>query len=327
MTAIRPASVIICTHNRADLLQEVVSQLRAQVYPQGAFEIIVVDNGSTDHTPQVVDRLAAEPGAPVRYVAESRIGITFARNRGAEEAYYPYLVYIDDDCSVGPDWLQQLMNGFDLHEHVVAVGGQVLLHWDQQEKPSWFAPQLERWLAANSYLGTHSRLLAEDERIIECNMALERKAWQAAGGFLGMEQFGSQHMAASEVVYLFMQLHRQGGKIAFVPEAVVHHHVGIRTRQWMLQRAYWQGVSDAVLAHLLHRRSWVSIAYGTGLDLAALLVLLGYTTAAYLSRDSAKGLFHLMRAVRRVGLLLGELRIVGDWHRTQSWFSEQNETK
>jgi len=320
---IRPTSVIICTHNRADLLPRLIGQLRAQHYPSDAFEIIVLDNGSVDHTLQVIEQLAAEPGVSVRYVSELHPGITFARNRGAKESNYPYLAYVDDDCSIEPDWLQKLMSGFDLDERTVAVGGRVLPYWDHKEKPTWLCPELERWLAVNSYLGNHSRLLNEDERIIECNMALDRKAWEVGGGFLGMEQFGSKHMAASEVIYLLKQLRRHEGKIAFIPDAVVYHHIGRRTRRWLLQRAYWQGVSDAVLEHFFHMRSWLSTAYRIGLNLLALLVLLVYTAAFYLRIDNAKGLFHLMRAIRRAGLLLGELHIVGDWPKINIWLSEK----
>src|ERR1044071_3533622 len=131
---IRPTSVIVCTHNRADLLPRVMNQLLAQDYPPAAFEIIVVDNCSTDHTPQVIERLVTKPGVPVRYIAECCPGITFARNRGAEVARYPYLAYIDDDCSVEPDWLSQLVQGFDLRDDVVVVGGRVVLDWSQTEK-------------------------------------------------------------------------------------------------------------------------------------------------------------------------------------------------
>jgi glycosyltransferase involved in cell wall biosynthesis len=325
MTA-RQTSVIICTHNRADLLPGILERLRAQNYPSDAFEIVVVDNCSTDHTKTVVKKHIAESGVPVRYVVENRLGITFARNRGAEIARYPYLAYIDDDCMPEPDWLSCLIMGFDLHEDVVAVGGQVVLRWLHQEKPPWMSPKLELWLAANNYLGVVSQLLDEDERIIECNMALKRKAWQAAGGFLGMEQFGSHHMAASEVLYLLKQLHNQGGKIAYIPKAVVHHLVGGRSRRWMLQRAYWQGVSDAMLEHLLHEGSWITVASRVSHNLAALLALLGLMTASYLKGDTSNGFYHLMRSIRRVGLILGELRIEGDWHRVRSWISGKNAT-
>lgn len=68
---VRPISIIACTHNRADLLPRVIDQLRAQDYPADAFEIIVVDNCSTDQTPQVVGQFIAQPRVSVHYVAES----------------------------------------------------------------------------------------------------------------------------------------------------------------------------------------------------------------------------------------------------------------
>ncbi len=316
---VRRVSIIICTHNRSDLLPRIISQIRAQNYPQDAFELIVVNHRSTDNTQQVVEQIANEPGVILRYVYESHPGVTFARNRGAEEARYPYLAYIDDDCSVGPEWLPQLLSGFNLHERVLAVGGQVLPQWDEQRRPPWLGSELERWLAANAYLGSDSRILEKNEHIVEGNMALNREAWQAAGGFLGMEQFGSQNLAAGEVLYLLKQLYRQGGKIAFVPGALAYHHIGGWTYQRMLQRAYWQGVSDAILDYLLHRRNWASLVYRIHLDLAAFLILLGYATVFYLIKGRSKGMYHFTRAVRRWGLLLGEIHFVGDWYRARSW--------
>lgn len=321
MTPIRPVSAIVCTRNRADRLPGVINQLRLQTYPEDAYEIIVVDNGSTDDTADVVRELAARPGVPVRYTCESRPGITSARNRGAEAAHYPYLAYIDDDCSVQPDWLSQLVEGFDLHDDVAAVGGQVVLDWDQQKPPAWLGPQLERWLAANSHLGDQPRVTEQNARVIECNMVLTREAWQASGGFLGMEQFGSKHMAAGEVLYLLKQIERQGGKVAYVPDAVVHHHVGIRTWQWMLRRAYWQGVSDGLLDYLVYRRSWLSTISRVILDTAAMVIFLGYASISYLTADQPTGLFHSLRAIRRLGLILSEMRLVGDWSRARSWTS------
>ncbi len=138
-----------------------------------------------------------------------------------------------------------------------------------------------------------------------------------------MEQFGSQNMASGEVLHLLRQLRRQGGEIAFIPEAVMYHHISPPTRQRMLQRAYWQGISDAMLSELVNRRSLMSVALNTCLDLAALLVFLGWAVvSSYVRRDSGMGMFHLVRAVRRIGYLLSETRIVGDWQRVYSWSSE-----
>lgn len=318
---VRPVSVIVCTHNRADLLPALIGQLRAQDYPATTFEILVVDNCSIDRTLDVVGRLAAEPGVPVRYIAENRLGITFARNRGAQVARYPYLAYLDDDCSVEPDWLSQLVQGFDLHDDVVAVGGRVVLEWDQQKAPAWLGPDIEPWLAAYCPSGDEPRLLEAKTQVIECNMGLKKEAWKAAGGFLGMDQFGSRHMAAGEVLYLLRQIEQQRGRVAYVPGAVAYHHVGSRSRRWMLRRAYWQGVSDGVLDYLVNKRSRPSTARRLAIDAAVMMALSGCTCISYLKADQAKGMSYLLRATRRFSLVLSELRLAGDWTRVQSWVS------
>jgi glycosyltransferase involved in cell wall biosynthesis len=318
---IRQISVIVCTLNRANLLPRVISQLRAQDYPADAFEIIVVDHGSTDTTQQIVEKLVVKPGAPVIYICETRPGITFARNRGAEVAHNPYLAYLDDDCSIEANWLSQLVQGFDLHDDVVAVGGQVVLDWDQQEKPAWLEPRLETWLAAYSHSGNQPQLLEKGSRIIEGNMALTQEAWKISGGFLGMEHFGSQNFAATEIAYLLRQIECNGGKIAYVPDAVAHHHVGKRSWRFMLRRGYYQGVSDGILDYLIHRRSWRSTASHLVLDAAAMIVLFICACFPYLKADQAKGLFYLARAIRRLGLILSKMHLVGDWPRVRLWMS------
>lgn len=318
--AARKISIIVCTHNRAEMLPGLIHQLRAQDYPADSFEIIVVDNNSTDNTFQTLEQLAGEAGTPIQYVAENRVGITLVRNRGAEAARYPYLAYLDDDCNVNPDWLKHLVSGFDLHQNVVAVGGQIELQW-RAPKPNWLGADLNQWFAANSYLGAESRLLSQRENIIEGNMALNKQAYLAAGGFLGMEQFGSQNMAAGEVLYLLQQLRRQGGEVAFIPQAVALHNVYPGNQQRMIRRAYWQGVSDGIMNYLIYRYSWFSTAGRFIFDAAAFVALIGFSIFSFIKADQAKSMFHLLRAIRRMGLVLSELHLAGDWVRVRSWIS------
>lgn len=318
MTA-RPISVIVCTYNRADLLAGLLRQLRVQDYPTDAFEIVVIDNCSNDHTKQVVERFVTEAGVPVQYVVEGHLGISFVRNRGAQAARYPFLAYIDDDCSVGPDWLSQLAKGFDLQDDVDVVGGRVLLAWDQKQKPAWLGTELEPWLGADNRPGSQPRVLGKEMRVREGNMALTWEAWHSCGGFLGMEQFGSKNMAAGEVIYLLNQVERRRGKVVFVPGAVAHHHVTKQGCPWFLRRAYWQGVSDGILDYLLHRRSGISILGRILFDLIVLFGLFCYAGVSCLKADRAKAVFHLLRAIRRFGLILSETRLVGDWPLAKLW--------
>jgi glycosyltransferase involved in cell wall biosynthesis len=308
----RPTSVIVCTRNRAGLLPRVVNQLRAQDYPCDAFEIIIVDNNSVDDTAKVVRQLSFEPGASVRYVFEAHCSVTRARNLGALEARYPYLAYIDDDCYVDPKWLGKLMGGFELHERVVAVGGLVLLRWDTP-RPSWIGRDLKPWFADTSYLGKNSRLLGESEDLVESNTAFKKKAWQAAGGFIGMEQFGSRNLAAGEVICLLRELQKQGGKIAFVSEALMYHCISSTSRKRILLRGYWQGISDAMLAYILGNRSWGSSVLHAGKDFGAFVFLAGLALLSYTRFDEAKAMFYLTRSLRRIGFMVSEMHLVGDW--------------
>ncbi|MCB0063270.1 MAG: glycosyltransferase [Caldilineaceae bacterium] len=97
-------SVIVCTFNRAELLRELLQTLCAQTVAFTQYEVIVVDNGSTDQTKTVT--VAFTTRYPqVRYCFEPRQGLSHARNRGWQEAKGDYVAYIDDDCKAPPDWL------------------------------------------------------------------------------------------------------------------------------------------------------------------------------------------------------------------------------
>jgi glucosyl-dolichyl phosphate glucuronosyltransferase len=321
--AILPASVIVCTHNRAELLRRVIAQLSAQDYPSDSFELIIVDNCSTDDTPQIVQRFIPDRAISFRYLRENHLGVTFARNRGAEEARYPYLAYLDDDCSIGVDWLSQIMSGFDLDEQASIVAGHIVLDYDNQRIPAWLGEKSERWLGTYNFPGSQPRLLDNPVYVCEGNMAIKRQVWKSTGGFLGMDRFSSPHVAAQEIVYLLDQVKRQGGKVAFVPGAIARHHTAIPTQRWMLMRAYWHGVSDGILDYLLKHQSWLSLIYQIVLDTVAMFIFLFLAFLFLLMLNKATSMYHLLRATARFGRLLSELRLKGDWHRARLWASTQ----
>ena len=139
---IHPTSIIVCTYNRAGILQEVIKRLRGQNYPAEAFEILIIDNNSTDETKQIVQEIIAEPEPLLRYEKEERRGITYARNRGAQVARFPYLAYLDDDCIVEADWLSNLVSGFDLDEKVSIVAGRITVDYSNQKIPNWIGDKI-----------------------------------------------------------------------------------------------------------------------------------------------------------------------------------------
>lgn len=322
-----PISVIVCTHNRAMLLPNVLTQLCAQDYPPESFEIIIVDNGSTDDTAQVVQRFKPDRELILRFVQEPRLGVTFARNRGAEEAHHPYLAYLDDDCCVGRDWLSQLVSGFGLSDQTAVAAGSVTVDIGNQKMPVWLGLKSKRWLADFNFPGTEPRLLENPTYVCEGNMAVKKQAWQNAGGFLGMDQFGSPHVASQEIVYLLEQINRQGGQVAFVPGANAKHQTIIPSWKQLVQRAYFHGISTALLNHLLARHSGVSSIFHFGMDVVAFLVFLFLSLVHLLVFDIASATYHFLRAAGRVGKILSNLHLTDNWQQIKTWASAQKMNK
>jgi glucosyl-dolichyl phosphate glucuronosyltransferase len=99
-------SICICTFNRADLLRHCLGSLMALSVPEGCmYELVVVDNNSTDHTKQQVENVAKDAAIAVRYVFEPVQGISVARNTAVDNAQGEYLCFLDDECIVRADWL------------------------------------------------------------------------------------------------------------------------------------------------------------------------------------------------------------------------------
>ncbi|WP_414660735.1 glycosyltransferase family 2 protein [Horticoccus sp. 23ND18S-11] len=127
MSAVIKVTVAIPTYNRADFLRQTLAGIVAQQFPRDHFEIIVIDNNSTDHTRAVVAEFASAQPAP-RYVQETKQGLDYARNRAIAEARGAILVFGDDDILVQPDWLAQMTVPLlaDPARRIGAVGGEVI---------------------------------------------------------------------------------------------------------------------------------------------------------------------------------------------------------
>ncbi len=316
-----PVSIIVCTHNRAALLPRVMRQLCAQDYPKDYFEIIIVDNCSTDDTAEVVQRFIPTCELRLCYVQENRPGVTFARNRGAQEACHPYLAYLDDDCTVSSDWLSQLVSGFGLDDQVSVVAGRVAIAYDDQVLPDWLGSVSKRWLAEFNFPGSNPRLLDNPMYICEGNMAIKKQAWKSAGGFLGIDQFNSPHVAAQEIVYLLEQVQRQGCRVAFVPKAIADHHTALPARKQLLKRAYFHGVSSGILDYLLRGFSWDRVVFRALVDAAAIFIFLCISLLLFIMLDKAGTMDFLLRAAARMGRLLSELGLGGEWDLVRAWAS------
>ncbi|MDH5506005.1 MAG: glycosyltransferase [Anaerolineae bacterium] len=148
-------TVVICTYNRAATLHIPLDSMVKQHYPTEHFEVIVVDNNSTDATRHIVESYQ-ERLPNLRYIFEPQQGLSIARNKGWQDAAAPIVAYLDDDAGACEKWLGEIVKVFEEETpRPACVGGPVQLDWGGK-KPDWLP---------ESYLQMYTQLDLGDERI------------------------------------------------------------------------------------------------------------------------------------------------------------------
>jgi glycosyltransferase involved in cell wall biosynthesis len=245
-------SVVICTHDRAHYLRTALASLARQTFPRDAFEVVVVDNRSTDDTPAVI--AAAE--LPVRRVYEPTLGLCHARNTGWQEARAPWVAYFDDDAVADPGWLAALHAALAGDPRIGVVGGPVRPIWEAP-RPAWLGDAAAHALTILDWGEAHEIVDLDAEWLAGANMAVPRAVLAEVGGFNPALDRVGHNMLSSGDVYLERQVQARGYRVWYDPAAAVGHVVppGRLTQDWFRRRYYWQGISDAVMLVLAHRPS------------------------------------------------------------------------
>ncbi len=211
-------SVIIATRDRCERLATSLDALtRLEVPSELRWELIVIDNGSTDATARLLEAYAGR--LPLRSVLESRPGISAARNAGLRAARGRVVAMTDDDCIVDRHWLAALWAEFERDATLAGLGGRVELY-DPRDQPITIRTTRERVPFDSPY-----QLFT---LIAGCNMAFTRRAMAELGEFDPMLGAGSHACSGEDVDYLYRALAR-GLKVVYVPDVLVYHNHGRRT--------------------------------------------------------------------------------------------------
>jgi glycosyltransferase involved in cell wall biosynthesis len=294
-------SAIICTHNRSQYLGAAIDSLLVQDFETqdpNSFEIVVVDNGSSDRTRAVVEERLPHPR--LRYIWEPTLGLSVARNTGARETRSPILAYLDDDAVASPHWLQTLYQTYQNHDRLAVAGGKVILLWPTGVKPpSWLSPGLAGNLGAYDLGETLIDIDHPGLTPRGLNYSIRRTFLESVGGFdPNLGRVGKKLLSNEELMMTEMALH-QGWQVVYVPEALVAHNVAIDRlhRSWFLQRGWWQGVSECYREQLSDRADWKQFPRGLERILRGLYNALKYIT------DPAQRFDNLVYAYSQIGYL------------------------
>ena len=233
-------SLVICTYNRADSLRVTLGSLADLRVPSDLqWEVLVVDNNSSDHTREVVD--AAASRVPCRYLFEARQGKSFALNAAVARAGGEVIAFTDDDVTMHPDWLARLWCAFSSHD-CAGVGGRILAVWNQP-KPRWYGESGPfRLMPGVLVRYDHGDAVKEVAMLpFGANMAFRRAVFTKYGPF-NTDLGPVGHRLAVGEDSEFCQRIRDGGEvILYVPDAIVYHPVvPARARKQYFQSWYYR---------------------------------------------------------------------------------------
>jgi ADP-heptose:LPS heptosyltransferase/glycosyltransferase involved in cell wall biosynthesis len=232
-------SIVICTHNRADALDLTLSGIRRLSLPADAgWELILVDNRSTDNTPEVCRR--HEALMPLRYLREERQGKSHALNTGIANARGGLVLLTDDDVDVDPGWAACIVAAAKSHEDVDFFGGKVLSRW-QGTPPAWFVENADM-IRSNPRVdlgGAPRRFVRGDApRFIGANLAVRKRIFAAGFSFradMGPSGEGAKGgRVGPEEMEWQQRLLDAGHAGMYLPEALVYH----RDPLWRMTEKY-----------------------------------------------------------------------------------------
>lgn len=235
-------SVIICTYNRARNLPTCIDHLSQQKGVEDLrWEILVVDNNSSDDTAATVDRLTREKSVQLRYTFEPQQGLNHARNRGMQESAGKYFCYVDDDILVSPRWLISLYR--TLEDNDADAAGSCI-HLDANIRmPKWIQPEMYGFLGYQDYGPTPFQMDGVKQYPFGGNMAFNRRVLDKVGLFntlLGRKGEGRKRdnlFKGAETDY-FHRLASTGARIFYTPDAVVYHQI----LPFQLEKSYFRTI-------------------------------------------------------------------------------------
>lgn len=271
-------SVVVCTRNRADSLQNALQSLLRLAMPDGMdYEIVVVNNNSTDDTSQVVQAVANSTTITVREFIETQPGVVYARNRGVEESRGEWVAFFDDDQLAQKDWLSSLIQLAD-EKQCLCVGGAVLLSLPEEQIRN-LSP-ICRMLLGETVNMDSSLKYTPRQTPGAGNMMIHRDVFQQIG------LFDAKFNARGEDTDLFLRMYAENISAWYTPDAIVYHVIPPErlTTDYMLRLADVMSTGMAVDERKFVGRAIYPLYWAARFLQAALVISPKYFWSALLKR-------------------------------------------
>lgn len=213
-------SAVICTHNRSSMLADCVNSLRQQNIDPENFEILIVDNNSTDNTKEIATEFCKNHNN-IKYFFEKTVGYSAPRNCGWKNASGKIIAYIDDDEIAAPNWIESILNTFQIEEKPDIIGGIYNVKYDETP-PEWFT---------DSIGGTNEKrpkgLLnqRQDCYLAGGNIALKKEVLEKLNGFSSDFDMKDSFLMMGEDTDICQRAKNAGFKLYYNPEIAIYHRM------------------------------------------------------------------------------------------------------
>lgn len=318
-------SVILCTYNRRNLVLSALASIRRQTLSYEQFEVVIIDNGSTDGTLAAVRTYVSagvQPGRKVedrwqvQCLSEPQNGLAYARHTGLLAASGEVAVFLDDDVIADPYFLEHLLTAYD-ETHADAIGGRVELRWEAA-RPHWLTEDL---LDMIGYFAPSPKRtqLEVGKSFSSCSFSVKIEALRSINYFSPFLSKRLHVPASMEIEDLCRRLQQAGYNLWYEPDAVVAHRAPAARlkRPYFVGRAYWQGRSEVLARYAnknetdkerLHARHGILWAIFPELREICYLALLHRPLLVLAGRSTAERLEAAMAQARRWGHLRQRLQ-------------------
>lgn len=220
------ATIVICTFNRSNLLDETLGQLRRlDLSGCGDWEILVVNNNCTDDTDTVIQRHCAH--LPVRRLWEPRAGKSYAANLAVREAKADLILWTDDDVLVNRGWLRAYVEAARAHPHVSFFGGPIV-PWFETKPPAWISrhlPLISDCFVAQAAFDEPFAPIAAPRLPYGANMGTRRRCFDDSGFEVNLGPVGRARKYQGEEVVLLQKILDRGLVGLWVRDAGVQHFI------------------------------------------------------------------------------------------------------
>lgn len=224
-------------------MQAIESLLKGDA-AQATYEVLVIDNCSTDHTKELFESVGFP--AHVRYIFEPQLGLSYARNRAIQEARGEFVLFLDDDALASASWIREVVKIFDMDPEIGCVGGKIVPIWEGG-RPDWIP---DDFISLYSILDFSKETVEMSEPHIPfgANVSFRKSIFKEIQPFrTDLGRIGN-NLLSGEESDLIGRI-RAKYKIYYNPYAAVEHKISKSrlNKRWLLRRVYWQGISDATL--------------------------------------------------------------------------------